>query len=455
MKWRHSLIYLVILILLGAYFYYFEVLKKEEEKTAEKEAKRVFHFDTKHVRAVELIPKDNETVRLKNEDPWKIVDPIQSDVDKASLTGFLSILQSLTMERRIAGAPEDLKPYGLQEPVLKIRFQINKEWEELSFGDKAPVGDRHYAKIGNQKDVLLIDQSDWNILNKRLDDLRRRELFTFNRGAVRGISIMWNDNGTIDVEQSEDANMWVAPDRPQMSIRASKVEDVVDQIYWLRAEKFLENQVQNLGSYGLESAHATVKLRLEGDQEVHLRLGKKAHNKERMTALSSELPAVVEVAADFLEELPKSLQDLEDRSFFTFDTNIVKQVRWQIDKAQGNVVRTGEDKWRWKTIDGKLEDLKEPWRVNSFLWELHDAEYERKVHPTPDVPAQIYGQMDLWMDEERLGALMWEKAPKGTSERITVWAETGDQLQALEVNKETLSKLKDKLGEINLIKDDQ
>ncbi len=44
MKWRQSIIYLVVLVLVGGYFYYFEVVKKGEKEARRKKPGRFSTF---------------------------------------------------------------------------------------------------------------------------------------------------------------------------------------------------------------------------------------------------------------------------------------------------------------------------------------------------------------------------------------------------------------------------
>lgn len=453
MKRYHSLVYFVILVLLGGYFYYFEVLKKEQREVAEKEAKKVFAFKTDQVGRVQIFAGDNETIRLTRETDWRIEKPVGSDTDEGAMMNLLDTLETLERERQVAEAPEDLKPYGLEKPALKIRFQVGEQWKELLVGDKNPSGESYYAKTGDQADVFLVEAGSRDVLNKGFDELRRHELFTFLPEDVTGILMKRSDNATIHIEYSQEGDTWKSPGDPEVNIRKSKVKNILDQLHWLRAEKFLENDVRNLTLHGLDSPEITIELQFREGRQATLRLGKNVENQDYVTAVSSELPAIVQVNVDILEELPKTLHDLEDRSLLAFDTESVSQVKWRMGEVQGHVIRMNADKWGKKSDQAKPEELKESWRVGSLFWELQDAEYEQEVKPAPNMPSQPHVRLELWDDQKKLETLVWDRSEKEPSAGTLVWIEREEKIQAVRIKTETIDKIEEKLG--GILQDEQ
>jgi hypothetical protein len=199
----------------------------------------------------------------------------------------------------------------------------------------------------------------------------------------------------------------------------------------------------------LEKPRLWVKLSFKGDREASLRLAKPVEVKKQTAALSSQLPAIVSVSNDFLEELPKEVRDLEDRSLFSNEDQTVDEIRWRIGHDEGILIRLSENEWAWETIKEKQDELEEPWRVKSFLWELHDAEYEQNVAPVPPIPDQPYGQIDLWNEDERLETFTWENPVEKKEENTAVWIEDEDEkLNVVVVKTEVLDKVTGALIEI-------
>ena len=83
--------------------------------------------------------------------------------------------------------------------------------------------------------------------------------------------------------------------------------------------------------------------------------------------MSSQLPSVVQVAASILDDLPKGLQSLQDRSLLGFKPEDVNEVAWIFNESQGRVVQLGEEKWGLKKGEQEPEPIKEGWHVRSLL----------------------------------------------------------------------------------------
>ncbi len=314
MKWRSSLVYLLVLVLVGGYYYYFEVIQKEKQEKAASEARKVFRFQAEQVSTLAIKSGDQETVQLIKEGQWRIVEPIKADADKSSVDEFLGALSKLEAEREVAAAPDDLKPFGLLSPSLTISFQVGDQKLAMLVGDKNPVGDGSYAKTSDLTRVFLIAEGNRSALNKGLTELRKRQLFSFQLPDVAGMQVAWREGNVITVELAPDEKGWKASGDPGTKLKKSKVDNIIEQIHWLRAQNFLENEPLNRPVHGLGPPFVTVTLRLKSGENAELRLGKKENDAKQIVALSSQLPAVVQVAGNILDDLPKDLPALEDRS---------------------------------------------------------------------------------------------------------------------------------------------
>jgi hypothetical protein len=410
MRWRSSLIYLSVFLLVSGY-YYFEVVQKKQKETAASEARKIFAFQSDSVSSLSIKLKQKETVELKKEAQWEIVQPIKADVDKFAVDDFINTLSKLETEREVSAAPDDLKPFGLFEPSLILSLLAGQQKLELIFGDKNPVGDGRYAKIADNTKVFLIAEGNYSALSKGLNDLRRRQLFTFQLDDVDAVTVVWHGGSSIAVELDPSGKGWKSPTAPEVTLKKSKIDNMIEQIHWLRAQVFLENEPKLLTTYGLEPAYVTATLRLKSGQTADLKLTNKGKDGKQTVALSSQLPCVVEVAATILDDLPKDLMALQDRSLLGFKSGEVNQVAWNIGEFQGHVVQLDESRWGRKKGDKPAEPIPESWHVKSLLWDLGDTEYQNKLEPAPPIVSKPYYQIDLKNVEKSLLTLSWEKAP--------------------------------------------
>jgi len=430
-----------VLLLLGGYYYYVEVRQKSQKDMAAMEAKRVFNFQTEKVSGFTIKSKGNETLELKKEGAWQLVAPIRAEGDKSSVDDFLSTLSRLEAEREVVAAPDDLKPFGLLDPLLIISFQNGEQQLQLRIGDKNPTGDGSYAKTSERPNVFLIAEGNRPALSRGLDELRRRQLFSFQLSDVVAITVAWRGGNTVAVELASDQREWQAPGDPQVSIKKSKVDNVIEQIHWLRAQSFLENAPGNLPSYGLEPPFATVSMRLKSGENAELSLANVEKDTKHITALSSQLPSAVQVAAGILDDLPKDLQALQDRSLLGFKPDAVRQVEWTLGDSRGHALRFDDNNWGLKKGEGNPEPIKDSWLVRSLLWNLGDGEYQRKLDPAPPLAPKPHCRIELRNTEQNLLSLTWEKPAREGQDSVPVWVQKEGVTTAVSVHAELLRRV--------------
>ena len=423
MKWRQSIIYLIVLALVGGYFYYFEVVKRGEKETAEKEAKKLFHLQAGDVTGLEIALAGQPVLKVQKDGQWKIVEPIRTDADKSVVETLIVSLADLSSQKEVSAAPADLAPYGLGAPSVKIRVTAaDGRSFELLVGEKNPTGDACYAKTGEGKSVFLVAGGAVKAVSRGLNDLRRKELLTFGPENVKALSVAWKDGAAFSVERQEDGKTWKSPGNPDMAIKPTKVMNVLQQLHWLRATSFVENEPVNLGTHGLDSPMATVTLRLGDDRTAEVKFGTQDDKKRLVAALSSDLPAVALVGGGILADIPREAKGLEDRSFVSLESDEVKELKWQKGESRGDVVRIDENKWGVKQADGQPKEFKESWRVGSLLWDFRDSEFEEKTaqNPTP-MPEKPHGMIELWIGDRNAATVAWDAPPAEAEALVTVW----------------------------------
>lgn len=449
MKWRHSIVYLVVLLLAGGYFYYFEVLKKREKEAAVQQAEKVFQLKSDAIQAMEIHARNRPPVTLSKEAHWKIAEPIPADVDDLVLEGVLETLVGLAKERTIAETAEDLAPYGLLEPSVRVRFKTGDGWTDLLLGDRNPLQDAYYARVEGRPQIFLVNEGSGDSLNKGLDDLRKKSLFAFKPEEVRKLEVSWRTGETVTVERPAGSQDWKIKGHEDVRVKAGKVRNVLEQIQWLRADTFLENETVGLASHGLQPPRVTVRLQLENDQVVELLLSDlQGKNSDRVAAAGSQMRGIVELPSSILQDLPANFAALEDRSLLGMRRDEVRQVEWSIGECRGHVAAAEKDQWKFKSDGAEGENLKESWRVQAVLWELNDSEYLEKVSPMPSLPESPYGRAAFWDKDRRRTTLTWEKPDEANTVPVRVWLEKDGAMMAVRVKAGRMATLQRELEAI-------
>ncbi len=416
MKTRTALIYLAVFLVMAGYFYYFEVVRRQARLKEDETARQLFQVETEQITALKLDKAEAKLISLQKEDRWLIIEPLNTPADESAVAGLLSSLQTISLEREVKTVAADLQPYGLDKPKLHLSFLAAGTWHNLRVGAKAVVGDNFYAS-GDQKDrVVLISGARERLLDKSLFDLRTKDLFTLKSDEIDRIEIERSD-GRLALTRIDQVH-WQAPSAPGFKIKASKVDNLLNRLLWLRATRFLDPDEDRDAGFGLDPAR--FRISLSGNEKTELLLLGNTEKSESIFVKSTELPGVAMVDANLVKELPENLRDLEDRTFLPFEVDQVTGLAIQVDGKTARLARQG-DKWqRVRDSDGQRP---ENWLVNALLWKLQDLEYLPDF-PSQEQPPPEKKQLNLVLfseNEKEIAAFLLAEVPSEEAERGTLW----------------------------------
>jgi len=444
MKWRHTFIYLVILIAAGGYYYFHQVHEAGKE-AAQTAALRVFSIQREDLRALEISTEGEKTIRLSKNGSWKIMQPIEAETDEFVLEQYGEMLAGLTKEREVEARWDDRQRFGLDPPALRIRFRGHNGWKDLLLGDRNPFGEGFYATTSESEEIFLIGSGMAEGFFQGVDGLRRSQLFSFSPQDVVKLRVQWHGGLTLEVVQRGDGGetFWVDPRNEEKKIRTSRVENVLQQIQWLRARSFLEDEVVNLESHGLEPPLVTVEMELQDEGVAFLRLGRPETQSAVLTALSSQLKGVVEIAPTIYDDLPQDVRAFWDRSILTQEAQQVLEVKWVLRGEEGHVIRRGDDQWD-SLGEGKTRPVRESWLLRSLLWNIKDMEYEKERGGMGMETLQgheMSERLQLLGEEGLLTSLSWKPVDRDSIELQTLeLLRDGESLEVL-IHPESLEKI--------------
>lgn len=439
MRWRNTAVYLVIFLLLGGYYYYFEIVKKEQKEAAEKESRLVFSYNPESVNAIEVVSAGVQPLRLEKQDTWMITQPLRSEVDRPVLDSFLGAIGKLQVMRKVGSAGK-LEAYGLADPALTLRIDVGDKKMGLLVGEQNPTGDARYAKTQEGDEVFLIDQLAWGNLNKGLKELRKKELFSWRANQVHAVDIEWRAGEKIRFERRDGGN-WGVSDKPDLKIKSEKLENLLDEIHFLRATDFLDESARP------NQPEVRLVFHLEGDKTSELTLGNPDPGTRQVLATSPELPVPVKVGSHFFNDLPKTAVALEDRSLLSFSQPEVRELKWKRAGAEGSAVRVDESKW---SLGGTAisKPLDDPWPVTVLLEDLSQAEYDEKLEGGTGVPDPAANYLEILGAGGKIASVSWGALPEGEKKEVILRVEKGQEMSFVKVQLENFRHIDEGLGEL-------
>lgn len=449
MKWRHSLIYLLVLVLLGGYYYYFEVVKKREKDEAERAKNRLFSVAAEAVDEIVLEAKDKPAVHmLKKDGAWVLDRPVTTEADPSAVDTLVHSLVHLEKNRLVDEGAKDLGLYGLSDPAFVVRFRSGETWHRIRFGSKNPTGESHYAALGDENAVFLLAAGSVKALNKGPDELRRRDLLTFEDEDVRSLSVSWADGHRLRLERDEkNKDSWRCPEEPERRVKRTKVDNLLNQIRWARAKTFLDVPAEDsqVWDSGTPDVHVIIEAGEGPPREV--KLGRKKDDPETYVAWSSQMASLVTVDGSIVKELPKSVHDVEDRSVAALDSKNVTRVQYRLNGEKGQWVLQDDGTWVQVDADGSRRMIKESWRVRPVFWEWEDLEYEEKAPSDLKRPEeQDLNRVEFSTKDGTTLTLSWPGANRDDSApTLPLWTGSGE---AYVVKVEKIKEIEEKFRDV-------
>ncbi len=476
-KWRYLIVYAVIFVALATYFFVFEVHKKRKETEAKEAERKVFSMNPDEIGEITILRNSGKIVLVKEGDQWRITSPLETETDRPSVLGFVNTLASLRAKKWI-GHEGDLSAFGLKNPTITISAKVNQKEHRLLIGDKTPIGDGVYAMafvdnapVGKEP-VFVIDTGVWGVLKKELYDLRKKELASFEDPQVKSIEIRWHGDKENQITIVREAQGWKLQDNPDIKVKKSRVDHIVDQIRWLRAIKFVGDSKVDPESYKPGNPIVTISLDLSNRNPLKIKFGNYVEQKQegeaqkepgssvpRLEAVSSDLPFVAVVDRYILNELPHKPDDLLDRSLMTWKEDDIGKIVWRRGNDTMEFVKEGDrdSHWKWKKGSDKgYNKLSEGWKVRSVIWAANDIEYETKKEPVKSLPDKIGESVQFYDTGGKLLAeLAWQEVSANQKDSSTVWVKSGDtdMIQVFTVQSSKLKNLSDRLKSLDTSQD--
>jgi hypothetical protein len=437
MKSRTALIYLAVFLLLAGYFYYFEVVRRKARIEQEEAASHLFQPERAKITAVQLDQAGTKPILLKKNGHWLIVEPISTRADESAVGSLLSSLLTLKIARQVEAAAEDLQPYGLDQPKLRLSFLADGTRHHLRIGGKAVVGDQLYASGDQESRVVLIDGSKLQSLEKTFFDLRSKEFFNLKSEDVNRIEIKRSNDYLVLAHLDE--GRWQAVAAPELKIKGSKVESFLNRLIWLRAKRFFDGEEGDIARLGLNPAQ--IRVSLFTPEKTETLLFGKTKKDEGTYVNGDQLPGVAIVPADFVDELPDNLSDLEDRTFLVFGLDQVKAMDLELD-AETARLEWHDERWNWAGDDDREDP--ESWLVNSLLRKLQELEYQPGA-PPPEQSLPENKQLNLILlakNGQKLGTFLVPEIPSEKQEKgVLLFSKGSETAQPYWISGESLREL--------------
>lgn len=423
MKLRNTILAFVLLAALGSWIYFYEYKGEEGREKAETAAKKVFDFETDKADGLDIVRPDGTLSVKKENGEWRVTSPIQARADAEEVSGILSTLSWLEVDKKIEAGEADLDQFKLKEPPLKITLHPGDQKPEmtLAIGDKTPIASSYYARRGDGQ-VVTISSSIDRLMETTADKIRYKKIVGLDSWKVTRLSVSRGGSVTSFGKTGED---WKLESPVAFPADRTKVSSLLGDVTAMTADGF-EADGTKPGSVGLDHPEATLQLQEGEGKAVTVELSAKDPS-GTVRARRTDMPEIFKVKGEILDKLALKADDYRDLRVAPLDRWSVSEIRGKAPAGEKVVVKDSESNWRWGTKDGptidrkEVEDLLEALDATKAVTFADGAEAARKaVGASPELTLSLRAGESAPV-EVRVGAEDAGKVRVGSSVSSSVY----------------------------------
>lgn len=295
---------------------------------------------------------EDTSLSFQKEDGWKYTQDAAFPVDEGKLLSLLKNFQSLSSSLTIED-PEDLSPYGLDQPVCTITVQDESQTHQISLGDYSSLDAKRYLSIGDGN-VYLVENDPLDAFSIGLQGLADNdevplfdEITSLRFSGEENYQIDYQPDST-DSYSAEDV-YFTRQDGKNLPVDSEKIEDYLWAVQDLQLTDYVSYKAseEDLKNCGLDDPELTVTIdyRTEdaGGEEtsdrfiLHISRDPKetdSGDEDAVTAYArvGDSPLLYKISSDSYRELAAvSYDTLRHAKLFWGDFDQVQQIDVELD----------------------------------------------------------------------------------------------------------------------------
>lgn len=396
MSRRAAFTYLVVAFLLGCG--YFLATRWEEQKAGQETLEnRAFDLKKEDVAALKVLRAGEPEILIArangNGEPasggkgrWQITAPRALAANQSAVVAVIEAMVETERLRTLEGSVPDAAEYGLDAPALRVSVEAGGKWHTIAFGEENLTRNARYARLAGAEEIFLVAAYAFNRMDRGLEGLRDRRLLPIARSAIRAITLA-HEEKRFTLRRKDGA--WRFEDNPR-PVSETAVDGLIGVLTETEVERFVTEEETDLAPYGLDAPEVSVTFEL-GNATNWVRLRRAAEDapEQGVLAARSNAPGVVTLMSGFIDRIPESAAEMEDKILFRGEIADAHAVSLSSAGAKASFTREGDT---WQRKDGTTEnadDEEEAPDVEGLLTLLQDLRHEGAPPEGGRTPAQF------------------------------------------------------------------
>jgi hypothetical protein len=349
-KPRTTLILFGVFAVLLAFILIFESRGKKAAAEKEKEDKLV-DLASADVQKIEVRKDDGTVLALAKDDKgdWKITSPLEAKADATEANSLATTFASLHIDRVVDKTPKDLKDYGLPKDEVSLWVKGSDKPITVLIGMENPLDQSFFAKRADDPRVVLLSSSLKYTLDKKLFDYREKDVFKFETGEVKSVSV---HAGGVSWEAVREGDAWRLASPVRALAVKNKIDSLLDSLSGLRAKEFVseDKAPADVKKFGLDKPAYTVTLKLPAaNKDIVFSLQKEGDKSYALTSQSNKIISFEGTLLADLDKKPDELRDKKAADFYSWEVDRISVKAGGLTLAAVKEKAQDGDKWFLET----------------------------------------------------------------------------------------------------------
>lgn len=223
-------------------------------------------------------------------------------------------------------------------------------------------------------------------LNQEAPFEQDRTLYNFEDNTVEEIHIVSEESEVLFIKEQDG---WVMKEPKPYKIDASMINSLESRLKDFLASRIIEDDSENLQSYGLDNPAATISFKLDDGTQNTLLIGDMTASKVQYYAKDASRDNIYILGSYDVENFLRPVSEFRDRTILTVDTETINMLSLDIDDKR-DFKLVGEDSGQWRIVEPLKTDAR-----NDALGEIIGDILKLKIKDFIAETAQDFSQYGL------------------------------------------------------------
>jgi len=270
-------------------------------------SKDVLRFDRDAVNRIEILRSGDERIVLsRDEEEWKLEEPLEEPADSGAVSGLLSSLDFADIQEFIESDKVDPAACGLDEPGIKVRLreQGSEDWRILEVGEpREEEEEESYCARDPGRDLVFTVKKDlFEDLSKSVWEYRDKDVVDVGQDEVAAITVRGLED---DLKVRREDYRWII-EQPE----GLKGKEVLSYKFWYPIED-IEFETIEEDEAALPDSAVTIQVELKEGGSKSFRFARKG---EEYLAEKVESGRWGKISSQSFEKLQFRAEEIVDES---------------------------------------------------------------------------------------------------------------------------------------------